>query len=306
MLRLMADLVPTCRIQHAGTRGARDDTTAVHLGVATAYALLYCGCVLALAAAAFESPGLQVTTWLCRARASAWRSPGDRADVSASACAARRFAARTLPRPHPLEELSYYPSGTGSRPPPWASGSFADLAWLRAVQYYGAHRSSDMQFVRMAPCVRHPDHAVAGFVPAYVFGGFALAQEAHAFAQPSVDAEGLGGQSPSGAWRSSSGSSTTCGRAAATCGTPRRYFELAARLPGQPAGGAAVRGVRPAERGGPRVAWMLWRDVARSSPQRLPARDGGAGDAQDRTGTGSGHVDLAQAPARNSPRADRR
>jgi ABC-type transport system involved in multi-copper enzyme maturation permease subunit len=56
MLRLMADLVPNLPVFNMRALAAHGDiTTPFHLGVATAYALLYCGCVLALAAAAFES-----------------------------------------------------------------------------------------------------------------------------------------------------------------------------------------------------------------------------------------------------------
>ena len=90
--------------------------------------------------------------------------------------------ARTLPRPHPLEELSYYPSGErlglvtlGHRE------TFADLAWLRAVQYYGEHRRSDMVFTRLYHVFDILTTLSPRFVPAYVFGGFALAQEGASF-----------------------------------------------------------------------------------------------------------------------------
>jgi len=90
--------------------------------------------------------------------------------------------ARTLPRPHPLEELSYYPSGQrlglatlGHRE------SFADLAWMRAVQYYGEHRRTDMQFTRLYHVFDILTTLSPHFEPAYIFGSFALAQEGGTF-----------------------------------------------------------------------------------------------------------------------------
>ncbi len=56
MLETFANLLPNLPLFNMrALAAAGDPTTAVHLGVATAYALLYCGGVLALATAAFES-----------------------------------------------------------------------------------------------------------------------------------------------------------------------------------------------------------------------------------------------------------
>jgi len=55
-LRVAADLVPNLPIFNMRALAAHGQvTTPFHLGLATLYALVYCGCVLALAAAAFES-----------------------------------------------------------------------------------------------------------------------------------------------------------------------------------------------------------------------------------------------------------
>jgi ABC-type transport system involved in multi-copper enzyme maturation permease subunit len=55
-LRVVADLVPNLPIFNMRALAAQGEvTTLFHLGLATAYAVVYCGCVLALAAAAFES-----------------------------------------------------------------------------------------------------------------------------------------------------------------------------------------------------------------------------------------------------------
>ena len=85
---------------------------------------------------------------------------------------------RRLQRPHPLEELSYFPSGRYLRLATLGHAeTAADLAWMRAVQYYGEHRETDMLFTRMRHVFDVLTSLAPQFVPAYVFGGFALAQE---------------------------------------------------------------------------------------------------------------------------------
>ena len=56
LLETLANLLPNLSMFNMRSLAASGDpTTALHLVLATAYAALYCGCVLALAAAAFES-----------------------------------------------------------------------------------------------------------------------------------------------------------------------------------------------------------------------------------------------------------
>jgi len=95
------------------------------------------------------------------------------------AAAALSDAAWTrLPHPRPLEELAYYPSGVHLKPATLGHAeTAADLAWLRAVQYYGEHRASDNRFARMEHVFDILTALSPQFIPAYVFGGFALAQE---------------------------------------------------------------------------------------------------------------------------------
>ena len=55
-LRVAADLIPNLPVFNMRALAAHGElTTPYHLALATLYALVYCGCVLALAAAAFES-----------------------------------------------------------------------------------------------------------------------------------------------------------------------------------------------------------------------------------------------------------
>ena len=72
-----------------------------------------------------------------------------------------------LPRPQALEELAYYPSGVHLRPATLGhADAAADLAWLRAVQYYGEHRASDNRFERMEHVFDILTTLAPGFVPA--------------------------------------------------------------------------------------------------------------------------------------------
>jgi hypothetical protein len=69
--------------------------------------------------------------------------------------AARVYEA--LPHPAPFEELAYYPSGDHlGRMTLGHAETAADLAWLRAVQYYGEHSAggygSTGAFATRVPC----------------------------------------------------------------------------------------------------------------------------------------------------------
>jgi hypothetical protein len=91
---------------------------------------------------------------------------------------AREQVWRAVPHPRPLDELSYYPSGEMLRPATLGHAeTAADLAWLRAVQYYGEHRQNDNRFERMEHVFDILTTLAPGFVSGYVFGAFALAQE---------------------------------------------------------------------------------------------------------------------------------
>jgi hypothetical protein len=94
-----------------------------------------------------------------------------------------RLAAHRLPRPEPLEELAYYPSGQWlTQAAMGESMAAADLLWLRAVQYYGQHRQTDNTFVHMAHVFDIITTLDPQFQNAYVFGGTSLCQEGRQFA----------------------------------------------------------------------------------------------------------------------------
>ncbi|MGH7742742.1 MAG: hypothetical protein ACRENS_12065, partial [Candidatus Eiseniibacteriota bacterium] len=102
--------------------------------------------------------------------------------LGAGCYALARQAAETLPAPRALEELSYYPSGEHLRPATLGfAEAAADIAWLRAVQYYGEHRHTDNRFTRMGHIFDILTSLAPHFVAPYAFGAFALAQEGRDF-----------------------------------------------------------------------------------------------------------------------------
>ena len=190
--------------------------------------------------------------------------------LGASAFHLSAILARTLPRPHPLEELSYYPSGrrmglvTLGHPE-----TFADLAWLRAVQYYGEHRRTDMQFTRLGHVFDILTSLSPRFVPAYVFGSFALAQEGMDFsAAEGLMLKGLE-RNPTSGWLAFELGFLYYvkpgGRDLARAG---EYFEQSARMPDGPPSARRFAAYVRQNAGDFAVARALWGEVARSSPNR--------------------------------------
>ena len=177
------------------------------------------------------------------------------------------IAARRLPRPHPLEELSYYPSGRRlSLATLGHAETFADLAWLRAVQYYGEHRRTDLRFTRLYHVFDILTSLSPHFVPAYVFGGFALAQEGNDF--PHAEAlmlKGLEANPSSGRLAFELGFLYYVRPGGRDLPHAAEYFEQAARLPDAPPSSHRFAAYVRQNAGDLAVARALWRDVAEAS-----------------------------------------
>ena len=76
------------------------------------------------------------------------------------------------------EELLYYPSGFAVRQAALGyETAAADVAWLRAIQYYGEHRLTDRKFEMIGHVMRIVTELDPQFIQPYVFGAFVLAQE---------------------------------------------------------------------------------------------------------------------------------
>ncbi len=181
------------------------------------------------------------------------------------------FAYDRLPRPHPLEELAYYPSGRHLRPATLGHAeTAADLAWLRAVQYYGEHRTTDLRF-------QHMDHVFdilttlsPTFVPAYVFGGFALAQEGREFDQAErLMLKGIDNNPTSGELAFQLGFLYYVKPGGRDLRHAAEYFEQAARQPDAPPQSQRFAAYSRQHAGDLAVAQALWVGLYQTSKNKL-------------------------------------
>lgn len=179
-------------------------------------------------------------------------------------------AYRAFPRPHPLEELSYYPSGQFLRPATLGHAeTAADLAWLRAVQYYGEHRQSDNRFERMGHVFDVLTTMSPRFVPSYVFGAFALAQEGRQFeAAERLMLKGLRANPTSAELAFKLGFLYYVRPGGRDLPRAAEYFELAARLPGAPPQARRFAAFARQHSGDLSVAFALWQGVYRETGNR--------------------------------------
>jgi len=187
--------------------------------------------------------------------------------LGACAYALADTLARTLPRQHPLEELSYYPSG--QRLGLVSLGhpeTFADLAWLRAVQYYGEHRRSDMVFTKLYHVFDILTALSPHFVPAYVFGGFALAQEGAAFDRAeALMLKGMEANPTSGPLAFELGFLYYVKPGGRDLVHAGQYFEQSARMPDAPPSAGRFAAYVRQNAGDLAVARALWIGVAQNS-----------------------------------------
>lgn len=190
--------------------------------------------------------------------------------VGAGAFQMAGYAARTLPHVSSLEELAYYPSGRNLVPATLGHAeTAADLAWLRAVQYYGEHRTKDNRFERMYHVFDILTTLAPRFESAYVFGAFALAQEGRDF--PQAEALILKGidRNPTSAWLAFEAGFLYYvkpgGRDLAHAG---EYFERAARLPNAPPYAARFAAFARQNSGDLAVAYALWEQIRNGSNNR--------------------------------------
>jgi hypothetical protein len=177
-------------------------------------------------------------------------------------------AFKILPHPRPLEELSYYPSGTLLRPATFGHHeSAADLAWLRAVQYYGEHRKTDNQFLRMEHVFNVLTSLAPGFEAAYVFGAFAMAQEGRDFdAAERLMGRGLEANPKSGRLAFEMGFLYYVRNGGRDLDRAAYYFEQSARQADAPPQAKRFAAFARQHSGNLLVAYELWTMVAQSSP----------------------------------------
>lgn len=97
--------------------------------------------------------------------------------ISGGICVKRKMIGVMAAQPG--EELMYFPSGAFVRQTALGQEStLADLAWLRAIQYYGHHRLTDRKYDMIGHVFDIITTLDPQFVQAYVFGAVVLSQDA--------------------------------------------------------------------------------------------------------------------------------
>jgi hypothetical protein len=191
--------------------------------------------------------------------------------LGAAAMQLAGYTARTLPRPKPFEELAYYPSGRALRPAALGhDDSMADLAWIRAVQYYGEHRLTDLRFTQMEHVFDVLTTLAPGFESPYVFGAFALAQEGRDFAAAErLMLRALERNPKSGRLAFELGFLYFVRPGGRDLAKAAACFERAARSPNPPPQAFRFAAYTRQHAGSLAVAILLWDEVRRTSPNRF-------------------------------------
>lgn len=179
-------------------------------------------------------------------------------------------AVTLVPRRAPFEELAYYPSGQALKPATLGHAeTAADLAWLRAVQYYGEHRRSDLRFMKLEHVFDILTSLSPQFVSPYVFGAFALAQEGRDFeAAERLMHKGLAANPRSGRLAFELGFLYYVRPGGRDLPLAAEYFERAARLPGAPSNAARFAAFARQHSGNLAVALQLWSQVLETTDNR--------------------------------------
>lgn len=188
--------------------------------------------------------------------------------LGALAFALAEYAALRLPAPAPLGELAYYPSGRYVEPATFGQReSAADLAWLRAIQYYGERRRTDNRFDQIFHVFDILTTLSPRFESAYVFGAFCLAQEGADFpAAERLMRKGLDENPGSAHLAFQLGFLYYVRPGGRDLVHAAEYFEQAARLPGGPPEAARFAAYARQNAGDLRVAAQLWQRVRDTSP----------------------------------------
>ena len=213
----------------------------------------------------------------------------------AAAVLAAHHIGDVLPPPRPLEELSYYPSGQHLEPATLGHAeTAADLAWLRAVQYYGAHRLTDDDYSKIEHVFDVLTTLAPGFTASYEFGAFALAQEGRNFpAAERLMLKGLAANPSSGPLAFQLGFLYYVRPGGRDLPHAAQYFEQASWQTDAPPQSLHFAAFARQNSGDLHVAYELWSDVARTSKNRYLREIAGREMDRIRVALATGHTDLA-------------
>jgi len=170
--------------------------------------------------------------------------------------------ARIVPRDRLREELLYYPSGVAVQKAALGHQSTAaDLAWIRAVQYYGEHKKSDRKFTMMGHIFDIITDLDPRFVNAYIFGGLVTAEDAGDVARGVALMEKGVAANPE-SWQMAFETGFVHYVCARDYAAAARQFRRAAALPGAPESTRRFAAAMTARAGDPRLALYLWSEFA--------------------------------------------
>lgn len=205
------------------------------------------------------------------------------------------WSAHALPRPSSLEELAYYPSGEHLERVTFGHrDTAADLAWLRAVQYYGEHRNTDNRFDHLAHVFDILTSLAPRFRSPYVFGAFSLAQEGFDFPRAEALLQKGIANNPTDPYLAFElaflyyvkPGGRDLERAA-------EYFERAARLPGGYSAGRHFAAYCRQHAGDLSMAYALWAQVKESSENAYLREIADKEMKQIQAAIATGHKELA-------------
>jgi hypothetical protein len=205
------------------------------------------------------------------------------------------YCTHALPHRTPFEELAYYPSGRALRPATLGhEETAADLAWLRAVQYYGGHFESDLRFMQLEHVFDVLTSLAPGFESPYIFGAFSMAQEGRDFAAAErLMLKGIDHNPTSGRLAFELGFLYYVRPGGRDLSRAGEYFERAARLPGGPANAGRFAAFARQHAGDLAVALLLWSQVRETSDNRY-LRDMAEREIEKiQQALATGHRDLA-------------
>lgn len=181
------------------------------------------------------------------------------------------WTARTMPRPSSLEELAYYPSGEHLERMTFGHReSAADLAWLRAVQYYGTHRVTDNRFSHLEHVFDILTSLAPHFRSPYIFGAFSMAQEGGDFsAAERLILKGIQNNPTDPYLAFETAFLYYVKPGGRDLPKAAEYFERSARLPGGYAAGRRFAAYCRQHSGDLAMAYGLWKQVKETSDNRF-------------------------------------
>jgi tetratricopeptide (TPR) repeat protein len=164
------------------------------------------------------------------------------------------------PRDRAGEELMYYPKGPAVRKASLGHTALAaDLAWLRAVQYYGEHKRTDRKFDMMGHIFEIITDLDPKFVNAYIFGGLVTAQDARDVEKGLALMEKGLAENPDD-WQMNFETAFVHYTMAKNYDRAAELFRRAAALPGAPESAIRFAAFVTHRAGDPRAALYLWQE----------------------------------------------